>query len=390
MRHARFTTLAAFAAALSACSVAPVMRPESRLGVNRMATLEAKAAADPAKAAAEYRKFLKAHQYFDQAFVTYGESLDATMKSLGQGGTAREVPVDGIPYYYVQHVAQLARANLKAAQACFTAKDYPRAERHAFNAIELVERRALLSSVVVTEIEEQAWKLLVEVFKEQGFAGNQVWARSQWQWAFDHMISPDGVKSYQDYARLRSEGEESLNKANGMISELNAQKAAETANAFAAAAAAAGSAMASYQEAQVRAQANSQGYMTADQASLIQLSQLNRSMSNMLLMQTLNNAGRWGNTIAVLHSFANPRMFQQFTQPSAGLKTTEIMQEFTRRATKLGRGNLAITRQATALSGLTTNLDKARNSGNTQRSRSAFEKMLPVYTDLTQRLRQVK
>ncbi|MBI3548081.1 MAG: hypothetical protein HY078_03410 [Elusimicrobia bacterium] len=380
---------AAVALGLCACSVAPVMDPTHALGVSHLAAVDPNAA--PEKAAAQYERFFKGQQDFDRPFENYAQELNSTLESLQKGGSAWTVPVDGIPYYYLRHVTNLARAYIGSARVHYAKQDYGRAERGALNAIEIIQKRGLFNPVCVNEIEEEAWGLLVKIYTDWGYPGSAEMAQTQQKLKFDYMMSPQGLEAYVKFASLKLEGERNLGDANQMISRLNAQKRSETLSAFAAGAAAMGSAMASYQEATLRAQASRQGYMTSDQAAGIQMAQMNRMTSNMLLNQTLSNAGRWGNSIAMLHSFASPTLFRQFTDKSAGVRPSQIIQEFSQRATKLGRGDLAITKKASELSGAMTSLDKLRESGGTpQAKQAAYQKFVPAFASLSAELRKVR
>lgn len=378
------------AALVSACSVAPVMNPAQRLGLNRLPPQDPKTPAAPEKSAAQYGAFLKSQQYFEEPLLVYNKQLAATMDSLQKGGSAREVPLDGIPYFYFKHVAHMGGAYVGQAKAYLAAKDLPRAERAALNAIQLVPARGHFHPVVVSEVEEEAFKVLVDVYTEQGFPGNAQSAQLQREMRLDFMSSPDGLAAYQEFVKTRSEGQTQLKECNAMIAQLNAQKSAQTAALFAAGVAAAGSAMSSYQEASARADANRQGYMSADNAAIIQMAQMNRLNADMLFRQVIGKTGKWGDALTAVHSLASPQMFRQLTNPSAGVDPAGIMRAFAQRATKLGRGDLAITRHAAQLTAQTNNLEKARNSGDAKAKRAALESFLPALNKLTNDLKRVK
>lgn len=392
MKSRRPLVLMTLAALVSGCSVAPLMNPGRRLGVDRLPLDDpkAKTPADPAKTIAQYKSYLQQQQYFEEPFLVYGKQLDATMDRLGQGGSASEVPLEGIGYYYLKHVAHMGQAYVGLARAYLKAGDFARAERAAMNAVELAEARGLSNDVVVKEVEVDAWEALIEINTQRGWEGDVEAARVQRDLFLDSMLSQDGLAAYKDFMKLRSGGLAELAQRNQAIAQLNSQKSAQTANLFMAAAAGAASVASSYQEAQVRADASRQGYMSADNASLIQMSQMNRMLADNLFTMAIGGAGKWGDSLSMVHSFASPRLFQQFTNPSAGIDPTGIVRDFAKRATKLGRGNLAITRHAAALTAQTNNLEKARNSGNAEAKSAAFAAFLPAMNKLTDELRRVK
>lgn len=385
----RLLTLApAFLAA--GCSVAPVMNPTAKIGMGLFEPGQQPVKSEAAEVISRHNRYLMAQQHFEKSFDEYLRDLDATMEQLSQGGTTSDVPVDGIPYYYIRHVAQLGRSHLAKARAYMEQGDLARAERSAFNGIKLVDERCLFNDICIAEVGEEGWGLLVEIYKRMELPGSEIWARNQWKLKKDYLVSPDGLAAYSELHAMRKEGSDQLGESNQFIRELNAQKAEQTLNRFAAAAAAAGSAVASYQEATIRAQASRQGYMSSNQMAAIQMAQMNRTMSNMMLMSTINKTGSWGNNLAIVHSLANPQMFKQFTDPNAGFQTREIMAEFAQRAQQLGRGNLAVAQRAAALAGLNSNLDKARRSGTQQEKQEAYEKFMPAYAELSMELRKMK
>lgn len=403
-------SLLALSALLSGCSVAPLMDPGRRMGVKMLPSQKkarpasaasspssravvsstAAAAASSAKVAAQYVTYLRAQESFEDAFLSYGKELDAVMDTLAQGGSSNNVPVDGIPYYYLKHVAHVAGAHIGLARAQLAAGDLARAERAAMNAIEFVERRGLFSGVVVCEIQEEAWKLLAEIYTKQGYPGAAADAELRRSLLFDYMVSPAGLQAYGEFVSLKFDGEKQMNSSNKMIAQLNDQKQSEVANAFAAGLAAVGSAVSSMQEAQARADARKHGYMSQENAATIQMAQLNRTMFNMVLAGTVNKAGKWGDSIAMLHSMASPRLFQQFTDPKAGIDPSALVQDYTKRAARLGRGNPAVTSGAARLAASNDKMGRARKSGDEKAKKDAFAEFLPALTNLSNELKKVK
>lgn len=377
------------AGGLAGCSAAPVMKASP---AGRPQPEPSKASGGSRARAAqpgEYQKQLRAQQYFDQTFDYYADRLDRSMQTLGRGYSAKDVPSEGIPYFYVQRVMDLGQAHVDLARAFVGQGDYVRAERSAYNAVELVEARCLYNDTCIAQVEEQAWGLLADVYQKTGRLKTAAWAQTQQQLKEDFLSSPDGVQAGQEFEQLRRDGEEQLREGNKFIRQANSQRRSQMFSRALAVAAAAGSIASSFQEAQIRA-SGTDGGLSSDQLARLQMVQLNRTMANMALMATINRTGDWGNGLAIAHSLGSPQMFRQFTEPSAGVRTDEIMQGFTQRLTQLGRGDLVLGRNATAVSGASANLNQVKQGGSPKQKQDAFKKFLDAYGVLTDAVRRMQ
>lgn len=386
-----FVAIGAAASLLaSACSVAPVMKPEQRAGSAALTQLAAKAAKGQAVSPSRFQDLLRGHQSFDQPFLSFKGQFSLAMDDVSRSKSVREVPSEGLPYYYLTRLVAMAKVYLGLARAHLAKGDLARAERAAGNAVQLVENRAPWSGVGAVEIKEESYKVFEEICRKrpEGVEPCVLWAKHEGELVTDYARSPVGLEEYHGLALMREGSEKALADSNRLIGQVNSEKTSRFLDALTATTAVASSALASYSAASIRSKAASRGYMTRAQASQLQSLRLSQWQADTALKVSLRNAGGIGAPLALLHAAASPTLFTQFTNASAGANPVGLVQDFVSRAQGLSANNPGLEGLASKLGVLSKDLNAARASGDPEKAAQAYSAFVPAYTQFKSEVRR--
>ena len=383
------------AAAMSACSVAPIMKPNEVTGSDALQSIreqEGKGLLLPAAAAVRYRDFLRSQQTFDQPLTFYYSRFSQTLKTLEQYGTNSSyqvVPIDGLSSYYVAHAWNLANSYVFLAKDYLAEGDMIRAERAAFDALAIAEKRiAPWDRWHAAKISQSAWGVLADLYDKKGYRGAALWARSQRKLRDDYLSSADAQKARLDYENNHARDEEEFMQANLAIEQLNRQKAAEIDNQMSAAMNVIGSAAITYSQVKINAQVSRQGYATQSQTAQLQTLKFAKIGNNAMLADSAGRAGRFGRALMSLNDFAGDSgLFNQFVNPEAGTDPLAVLRDFNQKAVAL---KSSLSGDGATLDKMTNKLGDERKAGDAAATQDTASKMLDVLDSFASKVREVK
>lgn len=385
---------AALALLCSACTVAPIMRPDNAIGLSTLNGLRAQEASQTDIALQGYSDFLKHQQKFDDTLQSYNREFRSNLQTLSGGGLGAsidEVAMDGMQYFYLRHVAGVCDGYFGYAHAQLDKKDYARAERAALDGLQLSDQRlAPWSMVLSTEVSAEGWATLAEIYKKEGLRGSALWASSQQRLAADRLLSDRAVAGYEELAKMRLRDQKQLDATNDVIHDLNAQKSRETANQILAGMQTMANVGMQYEQMRVNTQIASQGYATQAQTGELQVLKFDQMMNNMLLAQTAGHAGSSGSFILALNNNTIPALFQQLSNPSAGANPIAIVQTFTQQAKALAPSDPNVANGSSQVSSLAGHLDQQRQDGDLQGAANTTSQLIPALVALGENIRRVQ
>jgi hypothetical protein len=358
---------------ISGCAeVTRSMKPEEIYGTARLDSISKDVTGNPKGAIDAYKNYLRDQQSFDLDLLYYKLKMNADLQGLAHGAEYYAVPVDGLPYFYFQHIRSLCRAYLGLGRAYLNAGDLKRADRAVSDAWDLARDRGDL--ITNAEVNRDATVLLMDLDKTPKKRLSEEWAKTQNKLALLALASKPLQDAYADQEKLKMEEQKRLADDNAFIAKLNEQANREMLSQL------------------VEAAGNIQSINNIiDTAKLQNGAQLLSSLKDTLVQSMMADAakkdGGDDSSISFIYALTNPSLLQQFSDPRSGSQPFNVLDAFTQQAKSMAGGGLG--QSANNLTNATNVLQSAQQSGNPRRIQGAMEKFMPALNSFTSTLQQL-